>query len=121
MTARLEMTPMIDVVFLLLVFFVVTIQPTDVLAKLDVSRPAATPTDITITLLRIDIGSQGYVVNGHHQSLETLEKRLTRLHEISPNTTLIITSTANSSHSSLVKLLNICAGAKIKNISLMSL
>ena len=35
------MTPMIDVVFQLLIYFVVTIKPVDVSAHLDVFRPAA--------------------------------------------------------------------------------
>ena len=38
--AELPMTPMIDVVFQLLIYFIVTIQPVDVLANLDVFRPS---------------------------------------------------------------------------------
>ena len=53
--ARLEMTPMIDVVFLLLVFFVVTVQPKELLAKLEVSRPAAPTQSPQMTLLRIHL------------------------------------------------------------------
>ena len=38
--AELEMTPMIDVVFQLLIYFIVTIKPIDVVTNLDVFRPA---------------------------------------------------------------------------------
>ena len=38
--AELPMTPMIDVVFQLLIYFIVTIKPIDVMAHLDVSRPS---------------------------------------------------------------------------------
>ena len=119
--ARLEMTPMIDVVFLLLVFFVVTIQPKDVLAKLDVSRPAAPTDPSNIPLLQIDVGASAYVINGRQLSLETIESRLSRIYSTSPRTTLIIASTSDAPHSRLVKLLDVCAGIGIENISLMSL
>jgi biopolymer transport protein ExbD len=119
--ARLEMTPMIDVVFLLLVFFVVTIQPQDVLAWLNVSRPAAPDTRPEISLLRIDVGIQGYVINGRLLSLETIKKKLTKLYVNSPSTPLIVASTGDAPHSHLVKLLNVCSGIGIPNISLMSM
>jgi len=119
--ARLEMTPMIDVVFLLLVFFVVTIQPQDVMARLDVSRPAAPEIGTQIQLLRIDVRRQGYVINGKMLSLETIQRHLTKLYQIAPSTPLIVTSTGNASHSQLVKLLNMCAEIEIANISLMSM
>ena len=38
--AELEMTPMIDVVFQLLIYFIVTTKPIDVITNLDVFRPA---------------------------------------------------------------------------------
>jgi len=41
--AKLEMTPMIDVVFQLLIFFIVTLKQEDILSHLDVSRPAPDP------------------------------------------------------------------------------
>ena len=41
--AALEMTPMIDVVFQLLIFFIVTLKPEDICSHLDVSRPAPDP------------------------------------------------------------------------------
>ena len=120
--ARLEMTPMIDVVFLLLVFFVVTVKPTDLLAKLDVSRPTA-PSDVTtpIPLLRIDVGENGYVVHGQRVTLATLRKRLSRIYATSPRATMVIASTDEAAHSLLIKLLNMCAAEHITNISLMSL
>jgi biopolymer transport protein ExbD len=119
--ARLEMTPMIDVVFLLLVFFVVTIQPQDVVARLNVSRPAAPPKSPQIPLLRIDVGVQGYVINGRLLSLETIKKKLTKLYVNASSSPLIVASTGDAPHSRLVKLLDMCAGIGIPNISLMSM
>ena len=39
----LEMTPMIDVVFQLLIFFIVTLKQEDIFARLEVCRPAPDP------------------------------------------------------------------------------
>ena len=40
---KLDMTPMIDVVFQLLIFFVVTLKQEDILSKLSAARPAPNP------------------------------------------------------------------------------
>ena len=118
--ARLEMTSMIDVVFLLLVFFVVTVQPRDVLAKLNVSRPQAS-TGETIPLLRVDVGPDGYVINGRRLPLGTIKDRFVRIHGIAPATSVIVASTSDAPHSRLVKLLDVCAEVGLHNVSLMSL
>ena len=112
---------MIDVVFLLLVFFVVTLRPQDVLAKLDVSRPSAPQGGVSIPILRIDVGQDGYVIKGQRLTLHTIRTRLTKLHDVWPDTTLVVASTGDANHSRLVKLLDTCAGIGIHNISLMSL
>ncbi len=120
--AKLEMTPMIDVVFLLLIFFIVTIRPQDILAKLDVSRPSPSETSIIdIPILRIDVSKSDYIINGRIFSLQTIESHLSRIYINSPKTTLTIACTGNASHSQLVKLLNSCSKTGIKNISLMSM
>ena len=41
--ATLEMTPMIDVVFQLLIFFIVTLNQPDILSQLEALRPAPNP------------------------------------------------------------------------------
>lgn len=46
--SRLEMTPMIDVVFQLLIFFLVTLRQEDILAQLQAMRPSPPPDEIYI-------------------------------------------------------------------------
>ena len=64
--AKLEMTPMIDVVFQLLIFFIVTLKQEDILSHLDVSRPApdpdTTPEEVIDDLLTIEVGRTGWVL-----------------------------------------------------------
>ncbi len=120
--ARLEMTPMIDVVFLLLVFFVVTIRPHDVLAKLDVARPATSDSRFPIIPpLRIDVGAQGYVINGQKFSLASIQRRLKVLHENKSDISVIVACQPDAPHENLVKLLDCFAAVGIRNISLTSL
>jgi len=122
---KLEMTPMIDVVFQLLIFFIVTIKQEDILSHLDISRPAPDPNqkqeEVVDDLLQILVYKDGYVMNQRPVSLKTLERRLTRLASFSKNISVIIKCTADSPHSHLVKLLDICAKAGLRNLSVFSM
>ncbi len=123
--AKLEMTPMIDVVFQLLIFFIVTLQPQDILSHLDVSRPS-TPTEGTTDpeLLEIQIGENGWVLNGRpftgSAGFEQMERHLARLATYSKNTGIIIKCTQGSPHSALIRTLNTCAREGFGNISVFS-
>lgn len=127
--AKLEMTPMIDVVFQLLIFFIVTLKQEDILSHLDVSRPApdpdSKPEEQVEDLLKIIIGPKGYTLNGRpyrgESGLAALDRKLSRMASFSRNVSVIIQCTGNSPHEYLVKLLNICARERMKNLSVFSL
>ena len=127
--AKLEMTPMIDVVFQLLIFFIVTLKQEDILSHLDVSRPApseAMPQETTVDdLLTIEVGRLAWVLNGAPfagaRGLERLDKRLTKIASYSRNSSVIIKCTADSPHSKLVQVLNICARENMTNLSVFSM
>jgi biopolymer transport protein ExbD len=123
-TAKLDMTPMIDVVFQLLIFFIVTTVEEDLLSQLKVLRPAGVeitqPPDEAIELLDIMIWREGYVLQGTRVSLETVERRLRQLAELSLRTTIVIKCEMQSPHDYLIKVLDACAAAKLSNISVFS-
>ena len=127
--AKLEMTPMIDVVFQLLIFFIVTIKEKDILSHLDVSRPAPDPTRVpeekVDDLLTIQIGKEGWVLNGRpyigRSGLAALDKQLTRIASFSKSTSVIIKCTGESPHSFLVRVLNILSREGMTSISVFSL
>jgi biopolymer transport protein ExbD len=122
--AKLEMTPMIDVVFQLLIFFIVTLKVEDILAELEVTRPAPDPDakeEQVEDLLTIQVYEDGYVLRGRRVSLQTLENRLMRIASYSKNITVIIKCTGNSPHRYLVELLDICSKAGLKNLSVFSM
>jgi biopolymer transport protein ExbD len=127
--AQLEMTPMIDVVFQLLIFFIVTIKPEDILAKLNVARPAPDPNTTPETqvedLLTILVGPMGYTLNGRayrgNAGLNALDRHLTKVASYDRGTTVVIKCTGDSPHRYLVQLLNVCAREQLTNLSVFSM
>jgi biopolymer transport protein ExbD len=126
---KLEMTPMIDVVFLLLIFFIVTLKQEDIFSRLDVNRPTADQNTKPprVDLLEIVVyneerlGGEGFSFRGRAVSLEYLEKRLRRIGQYSSTISVIIKCEPDSRHERLVQLLDVCAAAGLKNLSVFSL
>lgn len=123
--AALEMTPMIDVVFQLLIFFIVTLKQEDIMAHLDISRPAPDPNTVpeeqVQDLLNIIVHKDGYVLQGKRVALSELDRQLSRLAKMSSGVSVVIKCTGDSPHSYLMKLLDVCAKSKLKNISVFSM
>jgi biopolymer transport protein ExbD len=127
--AELEMTPMIDVVFQLLIFFIVTLKEEDILAKLNVARPAPDPNTTPETqvddLLTIVVGPKGYSLNGRAyqgpSGLKALDSHLSKVASYDRGTTLVIKCTGDSQHKYLIQLLNICAREQLSNLSVFSM
>ncbi len=123
--AEIEMTPMIDVVFQLLIYFVVTIQPVDISAHLDVFRPAAgaPPPEIEEPprMIRIEIHRQALVINGRSVDMPSLQHILGRLAEASQSQTVVISAARDSRHEQLVDVLNHCARVGMHNLSVTTM
>jgi biopolymer transport protein ExbD len=121
--AQLEMTPMIDVVFQLLIFFVVTIKQEDLLSHLDVTRPSAPQEEKQPDqdLLQITVYKQGFVLQGRPVNLKELDRQLTRISSYSKSVSVVIKCTGDSPHAFLVQLLDVCSKAELKNLNLFSI
>jgi biopolymer transport protein ExbD len=122
--AKLEMTPMIDVVFQLLIFFLVTMKQEDILSQLQVSRPApddTPPPAVVDELLTITVYEEGYVLKGRRVSLQHLDSQLSRLAGFSTKISVVIKCTGGSPHANLVKLLDICSKSGLTNLSVFSM
>ena len=120
----LSMTPMIDVVFQLLIYFIVTINPIDVVTNLDVFRPApdkSAPKDTPPpNLVRLGVYKDGYTVNEVAATLPVLDQALARLAALDANQTIMITVSAFSEHGQLIKALDLCAKNGLKSLSIVS-
>ena len=119
------MTPMIDVVFQLLIFFLVTLKQEDILSHLDVSRPAPDPTqkqeEKVPDLMQIQVLRSGFFLKGRRVSIKTLDKHLSRLASYSKNISIIIQCSPDSPHSLLVQVLDVCSKAGLSQLSVFSL
>ena len=121
---KLDMTPMIDVVFQLLIFFVVTIKQEDILSKLSAARPAAdknAKSDKQPDLITIIIAPQGFVFNGRLVSNAELDRKIERYSQLSKTAMIVIKCTADSPHAFLVQSLDICNKHGMINLSIFSI
>ena len=123
-SGQLEMTPMIDVVFQLLIYFIVTIKPIDVVTNLDVFRPApdknAPKDEKPPQLIRVGVYQDGYTINDNPVSLDGLDTAFSRMAAIDAGQTIMITVSAVSEHGMLVRALDLCAKNGLKSLSVVS-
>ncbi len=119
----LPLTPMIDVVFQLMIYFVLTFKIPKSLADIPVFRPApdakpnktSTPPKIRITVLR-----DGYLANERAANLETLKGWLSTLARLDAEQNIVINVVGGSDHKMLMDLLNVCKEVQLKNFAIFS-
>ena len=126
----LDMTPMIDVVFELIIFFVVTIKQEDLFTKLNANRPApasgsssSNESDTTVT---IEIGkgrdANGLIVyNKREVRRSELDANLREVARTSKKTPIIVKCTGDSPHKALVDVLDICYRNQLFSVSIFTL
>jgi len=123
-SSDVAMTPMIDVVFQLLIYFLVTFTTPDVLAHLDISRPAPDPTQTEQRtppkMIRVNVYADGFGLNGRAVSQQELATILKRLAGISTSQTVLITCAGRSEHARLVEVLDLCAECGLSQLSVVS-
>lgn len=123
---KAEMTPMIDVVFQLMIFFVVTIKQEDIFSKLNANRPApnsapSSNQEENDTQIKIDIGPGGLVFNGRGVSLRELDRNIKQLSATSKKSTVLVRCTMDSPHKFLVNALDTCNKYGMYNLSIFSM
>jgi biopolymer transport protein ExbD len=117
---RLDMTPMIDVVFQLLIFFVVTLKQDDILSGLTAARPDGRPGEEEVNLINITVGAQGFELNGTPQTQVELERRIGQFAAFSNKAMVVVRCAADSPHAFLVQALDICNKHQMTNLSIFS-
>jgi len=124
-TPKLDMTAMIDVVFQLLIFFVVTLKQEDILAKLTAARPAADTREEAKkqdpTLITVVVAAEGFLLNGRPMRLPELDRGIERFSGYSKTAMVVIKCTKNSPHAFLVQALDVCNKHGMTNLSIFTL
>lgn len=125
----LDMTPMIDVVFELIIFFVVTIKQEDLFSKLNANRPApssgaaSSEQDTTVT---IEVGkgrdANGVLVyNKAAIKLKELDRNLKEVSRTSKKTPIVIRCSEDSPHKALVDVLDVCYRNQLFSVSIFTM
>ena len=126
---QLDMTPMIDVVFELIIFFVVTIKSEDLFSRLNANRPApstGSASEQSDTTVTIEIGrgrdANGVLVcNKREVKRAELDQNLREVARTSTKTPIIIRAAEDSPHKALVDALDICYRNKLFSVSIFSM
>jgi biopolymer transport protein ExbD len=121
----LNLTPMIDVVFTLLVFFMLATKFAERERELDVDLPAASaanePTPSSQEIV-INVSRDGRVsIDGQALQGEDLFHALEAAAHRAPNTTVTVRGDRQGSYDEIVQVLNQCARAGLSDLSLSTL
>ena len=128
---QLDMTPMIDVVFELIIFFVVTIKQEDIFSKLNCNRPAPATgqatekDDITVNIeigRRYDGSPNGVILYNKREVKRTeLDTALREIARTSKKTPIIVRAAENSPHKALVDVLDVCYRNELFSVSIFTM
>ena len=114
---------MIDVVFLILVFFVVTTNPQDLLANFAIPLAGTQPPEpdkVVITPLppiQVRVTARGYEINGARFSEREFGRRLHRLAAASTAPHVAISCGDDAGHGSFINALDACAEHGVSNVT----
>lgn len=111
--SNLSLTPLIDVVFLLLIFFLVTSEFEDEERRLDIVLPSATTAEPMIAKSReivIDVDDEGIIyVGGAVKTIDELESLLARAVADNPSgQTVVIRADRSSTFQPVVSIMDAC-------------
>ena len=123
----LDMTPMIDVVFELIIFFVVTIKQEDLFTRLNANRPAPSSgpsssdsdVNVTIAIGRGRDANGAIVLNGREVKRSELDHHLREI--VSKKTPIIVRCAEDSPHKALVDVLDICYRNNLFSVSIFTM
>ena len=119
---QLDMTPMIDVVFELIIFFVVTIKQEDLFTKLNCNRPAPATGQAIEIGRRYDGSPQGVILYNKREVKRTeLDAALREIAKVKKTTPIIVKCAEDSPHKALVDVLDICYHNELFSVSVFTL
>lgn len=118
------MSSMIDIVFLLLIYFIVTQREEITEAHLSVNLPApgsAKASNNKPKMLEIEVHAGRTLLNGTPIDMPNLQKMLLSFGRNDADMTVMVKVSDEASASELVATLDICENAGLKNLNVVSL
>ena len=115
---RLEMTPIIDMVFLLLIFFLVATTFHQTEREMQIALPEAMtggPISLALRELVVNVQSDGsMIVAGQPIAAEELRTLVTEAVGANPDQKVTVRGDRDATYSMIVRVLDICKGAGIQ-------
>jgi biopolymer transport protein ExbD len=120
-TSGFQIAPMIDIVFLLLIFFLVTWNFSRDELELDVQVPTAREgkeSRRAVGEVILNVKADGSVVmNRREMNMEELQAALTRIAELYPDQAVVLRGDETTEYSRIVEVLDVCRSANIWNVA----
>ena len=127
--SEMPISAMIDVTFLLLIYFIVVQKPIIEDTFLGINLPKGKIATAPIRFFTIDVCKQFddyakdidiYFVNGRKWNFKDLSEQLISTAKNDIDQTILINCDPNAKHQKLVRLLDACAAAGLKNLNLIN-
>jgi len=115
----LQLTPLIDVVFLLLIFFMVSTAFIDFTRRMDIQLPESKAADVAEKIKNFVIEmpeDKKIYLNGKETSQANLEKELIESSKDAKRVSVIIKADKRLPYGNVVKVMGIVKNAKIRDI-----
>lgn len=121
----IPMAPLIDIVFMILVFFMVTSVYSTMESEIDITLPTADSSQVSDRMqgeIFINLREDGTIVmNQREVDLDELEATLKRVAEYFPGGAVIIRGDRNANLGRAIAILDKCKNADIQNVSFAAL
>ncbi len=117
--AQIDMTPMLDVVFIMLIFFIVTASFVKE-AGIDVNRPdAATAVSKPRANILVAISDKGEIwINKRQVDARAVQANIERLYAENPQGTVVIQADRKATTEVLIKVMDAARAAGIEDVSI---
>ena len=119
---NLNLTPMIDIVFLLIIFFMVGTRFTEMERQYDIQLPTVSDAQPLTTLpdeITVNIRSSGEIqVNGQERTLDELEADLRQAKKNYADQAIVVRGAGTGPYQHVMDILAVCHRVRINNISL---
>ncbi|GGF68851.1 ExbD/TolR family protein [Alteromonas lipolytica] len=117
--ATIDMTPMLDVVFIMLIFFIVTASFVKE-AGIDVNRPeAATAVKKDRANILVAISDKGEIwINKRRVDVRAVQANIERLHAENPQGTVVIQADKLATTETLIKVMDASRAAGVYDVSI---
>lgn len=119
-----QLAPMVDILFILLIFFIVTSSYQAIEKELSIALPQAqssTDIDQAGRDIIINIQKDGtYVINRKQYTLDELRDLLIRTQKILGTTTVLLRADKGTIYQDIIKVMDVCSELKITRLSFVT-